>query len=77
MLSRGALWLHRDMELLQHAIVRYSISHAKLTRDQSEILWKWQRIQKDMDTLLKEVNINQNESRTHQLSTRSRQVPLS
>lgn len=62
MLSRGALWLHRDVELLQHAIVRYSISHAKLTRDQSEILWKWNSIQKDMDILLKEVGINQSES---------------
>ena len=74
MLSRGALWLHRDMELLQHSIVRYSISHAKLTRDQSEILWKWNAIQKDMETLLKEVNINQNGSQTRQLSPSSRQV---
>ena len=75
MLSRGALWLHRDMELLQQAIVRYSISHAKLTKDQSDILWKWNSIQKDMNTLLKEVNIIQTKYETHQLSTKNHQVP--
>ena len=75
MLSRGALWLHRDVELLQHAIVRYSISHAKLTRDQSEILWKWNSIQKDMDTLLKEVGINQSESQIRHTLPNSRRVP--
>ena len=77
MLSRGALWLHRDMELLQQAIIRYSICPRKLTRDQADIMWKWNGIQKDMDILLKEVNINQNESQIHRTLPSSRPTPLS
>jgi hypothetical protein len=73
MLSRG-LWLHRDLEMLQQAIVRYSICHRKLTKDQSEILWKWNSIQKDMDVLLKEVGINQNESQIPHSCTKNHQV---
>jgi hypothetical protein len=63
------------MELLQQAIVRYSISHAKLSRDQSDIVWKWNAIQKDMETIFKEAGINQSESQIRRTLPSSRQVP--
>jgi hypothetical protein len=40
-------------------------------------MWKWNGIQKDMDTLLKEVGVNQNESQIRRTLPSSRPTPLS
>lgn len=53
---RYQLWIHRDVEILQNLITRYTYSSLKLRSDRVHIEWEWNNIKKDMDLLLKEVD---------------------
>jgi hypothetical protein len=51
------LWIHRDVEILQNRIGMYLYSSRFCNRDRVHITWEWNKIKKEMDEVLKEVDI--------------------
>jgi len=50
------LWIHRDVEILQSRIGMYLHSSRFCNRDRVHITWEWNKIKKEMDEVLKEVD---------------------
>lgn len=51
------LWIHRDVEILQGYMSKYLYSHRFCNKDRVHITWEWNKIKKDMDEALKEMDI--------------------
>lgn len=64
---RYQLWIHKDVEILQNLITRYTYSSLKLRRDRVHIEWEWNNIKKDMDLLLKEVDEHVTEAQSKEI----------
>jgi len=50
------LWIHREVEILQGYMTKYLYSSTFCNRDRVHIQWEWNRIKKDMDEVLKEMD---------------------
>ena len=50
------LWIHRDVEILQGRLTTYLYSSRFCNRDRVHITWEWNKIKKDMDEVLKEMD---------------------
>jgi hypothetical protein len=50
------LWIHRDVEILQGRLTRYLYSSRFCNKDRVDIEWQWNKIKKDMDEVLKEMD---------------------
>jgi len=50
------LWIHRDVEILQTLMTRYAYGQRFCNKDRVHITWEWNKIQKDMEVLLKEMD---------------------
>jgi len=50
-------WIHRDVEILQGFMTRYLYSSRFCNKDRVDIQWQWNKIQKDMNEILKEMDI--------------------
>ena len=50
------LWIHRDVEILQTLMTRYAYGQRFCGKDRVHITWEWNKIQKDMEVLLKEMD---------------------
>jgi hypothetical protein len=50
------LWIHRDVEILQNRLTMFLHSSRFCNRDRVHITWEWNKIQKEMNEVLKEMD---------------------
>jgi hypothetical protein len=51
------LWIHRNVEILQNRLTCYLYSSRQCPIDRHEITQEWNKIKKDMDEILVEMDI--------------------
>jgi hypothetical protein len=77
------LWHHRDMEILESKITAYlfSTKNIWLQQDRDAIQYEWNRIQKDVNETIaemdREVNLRQTSQQSHHTCARNQSHPLS